>query len=103
RAVWGGLTRTMGGLNPPTPNAAAGRSTVPPGCAPKAAGTMKSAAGAADPLEEAPGVCAGLCGLVVGPGNMPANSAVTVLPRMTAPAARATATQAASQAARLSL
>jgi hypothetical protein len=61
---------------------------------------MRSATAAADPLDEPPGVCAGLCGLVVGPGNIPANSAVTVLPRITAPALRTSATQAASLAAR---
>ena len=61
---------------------------------------MKSATAAAEPDDEPPGVCAGLCGLAVGPGNMPANSAVTVLPRITAPAMRASATQAASPAER---
>ena len=30
---------------------------------------MRSATAAADPLDEPPGVCAGLCGLVVGPGK----------------------------------
>ena len=40
----------------------------PPVWVPKATGTMKSATAAADPLDDPPGVCAGLCGLAVGPG-----------------------------------
>ena len=44
---------------------------------------MKSATPAAEPWDDPPGVRAGSCGLVVGPGWVPANSAVTVLPRMT--------------------
>ena len=59
---------------------------------------MKSATAAPDPLDEPPGVWAMLCGLVVTPGVMPANSQVTVLPSITAPAARISATQAASVA-----
>jgi hypothetical protein len=57
---------------------------------------MKSATAAAEPEEDPPGVCRGLCGLVVCPGLRVANSVVTVLPMMTAPAARAAATDAAS-------
>src|SRR5215218_2887847 len=75
----------------------------PPVCVPNATGTMKSATAAADPLDEPPGVCAGLCGFVVSPGDMPANSAVTVLPRITAPAAHTNATQPASENGRLPL
>jgi isoquinoline 1-oxidoreductase beta subunit len=61
-------------------------------------------AAAADPLEEPPGVCFGLCGFVVSPqGNRLANSVVTVFPSRTPPAARASATQAASDAGRLPL
>ena len=37
-------------------------------CVPKASGTMASATAAAEPLEEPPGVCAGLRGLAVLPG-----------------------------------
>ena len=57
---------------------------------------MKSATAAAEPLEEPPGVCAALCGLRVLAGTNVANSQVTVLPRMTPPAARASATGAES-------
>src|SRR5438045_2280880 len=49
---------------------------------------MKSATAAAEPLDEPPGECAGLCGLAVGPGWRVANSVVTGLPRRIAPAAR---------------
>ena len=66
---------------------------------PSASGTISAATAAAEPLEEPPGVCAGLCGLVVLPGSYMANSVLTVLPRITAPACRSSATQAASQAA----
>jgi hypothetical protein len=57
---------------------------------------MPSATAAAEPLEEPPGVCAGLRGLRVLPGKAEANSVVTVLPSMTAPALLRAATQAAS-------
>lgn len=50
---------------------------------------MKSATEAAEPLEEPPGVCVSLCGLRVRPGVKVANSVVTVLPRISAPARRA--------------
>ena len=63
---------------------------------PKASGTWPSATAAAEPDDEPPGVCAGLCGLVVGPGWRLANSVVTVLPMITALAVRQSATQAAS-------
>ncbi len=63
---------------------------------PSAAGTMPAATAAAEPDEEPPGVCARLCGLRVRAGVSSASSVVTVLPRITAPAARSDATQAAS-------
>ena len=63
---------------------------------PNAKGTMQSATAAADPLDDPPGVWARLRGFLVGPGIMPANSHVTVLPRIIAPARRASATHAAS-------
>src|SRR5262249_54388524 len=91
------------GLKPKTPQYEAGRSTEPPVCVPKATGTMQSATAAPEPLEEPPGVWAVLWGFVVGPGVMPANSQVTALPRMMAPAARTSATQAASLVGRLPL
>src|SRR6185312_79143 len=55
-----------------------------------------SAAAVAEPLDEPPGVCSGLCGLRVFPGLKYAHSVVTVLPMITAPAARSRATTAAS-------
>src|SRR5438093_11145051 len=58
---------------------------------------MPAATAAAEPLEDPPGVCAGLCGLRVLPGARVANSAVTVLPMITTPAARNLATTAASR------
>jgi hypothetical protein len=83
-------------LHATTPQYEPGRITEPAVCVPNASGTMKSATAAAEPLEEPPGVCAGLCGLRVLPGTKVANSAVTVLPRITPPAARVSATGAES-------
>ncbi len=61
---------------------------------------MQSATAAAEPLDEPPGVCAGLCGLCVLPGWKKANSVVTVLPMMIAPMVRIMATQEASRLGR---
>ena len=58
---------------------------------------MPVATAAAEPLEDPPGVCAGLCGFRVLPGARTANSVVTVLPMITAPAARSIATTLASR------
>src|SRR5687767_3047126 len=58
---------------------------------------MPAATAAAEPLEEPPGVCAALCGLRVLPEAPLANSVVTVLPMMTAPAPRSSATTLASR------
>ncbi len=88
------------GFMPTTPQKDAGRMIEPAVCVPKASGTMWSATAAAEPLEEPPGVRVASCGLRVLPGLIAANSVVTVLPRTTAPAARASATQAASAAGR---
>jgi hypothetical protein len=86
------------------PQNAAGRITEPTVWVPRASGTMKSATAAAEPLEEPPGVCAGLCGFVVFPnGDRLANSVVTVLPKSTPPAARLNATHAASAVGRFPL
>jgi hypothetical protein len=57
---------------------------------------MLAATAAAEPLEDPPGVCSGLCGLRVFPGEKYAHSVVTVLPRITAPDARSIFTTAAS-------
>ncbi|MCY1535037.1 hypothetical protein D9M68_704250 [compost metagenome] len=92
-------TRPTLGLNPTTPQYAAGRIIEPPVCVPRAAGTMPAATAAAEPLEEPPGVCASAWGLRVGPGVLKANSAVTVLPTGIAPAARNMPTLQASNAA----
>ena len=72
----------------------------PPVCVPSAAGTMPSATAAAEPLDEPPGIWAGASGCLVPAGWAKANSVVTVLPRMSAPASRRRATQAASRAGR---
>src|SRR5260370_4214184 len=77
-----------------TPQNADGRITEPPVWVPSAAGTWKSATAAAEPLDEPPGVCAGLCGLTVAPGKRLANSVVTVLPMTVPPAMRNSATEA---------
>ena len=69
------------GLNPTTPQNAAGRITEPLVCVPIAAGTCRAATAAAEPDDEPPGVCAAFHGLRVGPGCMNANSVVTVLPK----------------------
>src|SRR5437667_2530074 len=69
----------------------------PPVWLPRASGTMPAATAAAEPLEEPPGVCAGLCGFRVLLGKAPANSVVTVLPRMIAPAPRSMDTTGASR------
>src|ERR1700681_2060302 len=84
-----------------TPQNAEGRITEPPVWVPSATGTWKSATPAAEPLDEPPGVWPELCGLTVAPGKRLANSVVTVLPRITAPAVRNSATQAASAKGRL--
>jgi hypothetical protein len=61
-----------------------------------AAGTMPAATAAAEPAEEPPGECVLLRGLHVRDGVSSASSVVTVLPRMTAPAARSRAMHTAS-------
>src|SRR5262249_21342064 len=84
------------GLTANTPQKAAGLMTDPLVWLPSASGTMPAATAAAGPDEEPPGVRAGSCGLRVGPGGEYANSVVTDLPMMTAPAARSLATTVAS-------
>lgn len=64
---------------------------------------MRSATAAAEPWEDPPGVCLRLWGLRVGPGSVNANSAVTVLPTMIAPASRSSVTHDASFLGRCSL
>ena len=84
------------GLYATQPQNDAGRITEPRVWVPKAMKAMKSPTAAAEPLEEPPGVWAGSWGLRVLPGWRLANSAVTVLPSSTPPAARMSATHAAS-------
>ena len=50
--------RAAVGLNPTTPQYAAGRITEPLVCVPIAAGTCPAATAAAEPDDEPPGVCA---------------------------------------------
>src|ERR1700721_181499 len=57
---------------------------------------MPAATDAAEPLDEPPGVGAVFHGLRVPRGSDAANSVVTVLPMMTAPASRSARTHAAS-------
>lgn len=68
---------------------------------PLAAGSIRAATAAAEPDEEPPGVRPRSKGLVVGPGSVPPSSAVTVLPRMTAPTARSAHTAALSRRGQL--
>src|ERR1700758_620429 len=84
------------GLNPTQPQKLAGRRTEPITCVPSAALTMPAATAAAEPLDEPPGVCAVFHGLRVPRGSEAANSVVTVLPTITAPASRSARTLAAS-------
>src|SRR3990172_2589659 len=85
------------GLNPTHPHKLDGRSIEPMTWVPSAAETMPDATAAADPLLEPPGVRRTSHGLRVPRGTVAANSVVTVLPRITAPAARSAATLAASR------
>src|SRR6202008_2939553 len=76
------------GLNPTAPQKLDGRRIEPTTCVPSAAATMPGAPAAAEPLLDPPGVRLGSCGLRVPRGCVAANSVVTVLPTITAPAAR---------------
>ncbi len=68
------------GLNPTTPQYAAGRITEPLVCVPSAPATWPAATAAAEPDDDPPGVCRAFHGFLVLPGCMNANSVVTVLP-----------------------
>src|SRR3984893_4213498 len=82
------------GLNPTHPQKLAGRRIEPTTCVPSAAGTMPHATAAAEPLLS-PGVRSLSHGLRVPRGSVAANSVVTTLPRITAPASCSAATLAA--------
>lgn len=83
-----------------TPQNDAGRMVDPTVCVPSASGTIRAATAAADPLDEAPAVHVRSCGLRVGVGDQDANSVVTVLPTITAPASRSRWTAGASTVGR---
>jgi hypothetical protein len=78
----------MLGLKPKQPQKLAGRMVEPITCVPSAALAIPAATEAAEPLDDPPGVCATFHGLRVPRGSDAANSVVTVLPRMTAPAGK---------------
>src|SRR5262249_44867069 len=80
------------------PQNAAGRPTDPTVCVPIAAGHIRAATAAADPLLEPPGVCSRFHGLRVGPGSRFAKTVVTVFPRTIAPASFSFVTARASSA-----
>ena len=84
------------GLNPVTPQNAAGRITEPAVCVPNAIGTMAAATAAAEPDDEPPGVCADCAGCASPTAPADAISVVTVLPMTMPPARRVSATAAAS-------
>src|SRR5882762_6586825 len=87
------------GLNPTTPQNAAGRITDPLVWLPTASGTAPAATPAADPIDDPPEVRERSQGLRVGPGCAIASAALTVFPTMTAPAARRLRTTSASVSA----
>ena len=72
----------------------------PPVCEAMAAKHMPVATAAAEPLLEPPGVWFTFQGLHVGGGSKQANSVVTVLPRMIAPASLNRFTNVASSGGR---
>src|SRR5690242_17016981 len=89
-------TRPCEGFIANTPQKVPGRMIEPLVCVPIASGTIAAATAAAEPDEDPPGVRSGSCGLRVALGWKYANSVVTVLPMITAPAARNRATTVAS-------
>ena len=84
------------GFMPQTPQKAAGRTTEPAVWVPRASGTPPAATVAAEPEDEPPGVRESACGLRVAFAAPQASSVVTVLPRISAPAARRRRTTVAS-------
>ena len=73
-------------MKPRIPVNEAGLNTDPPVCDPIDKGTMLSQTAAAEPEDEPPGVHSRSCGFLVLPGPESANSVVTHLPIITAPA-----------------
>ena len=95
-------TRPYVGFRPTMPQNAAGQRTEPPVSVPSARSASPAATAAADPPEEPPGTRETSRGLRVGPKAefsvvvpMP-NSSMLVLPLISAPAARTSATAWAS-------
>src|ERR1700720_3919566 len=84
------------GLKPKQPQELAGRRIEPRTWVPSPTLMAPTATAAAEPLLEPPGVRAVSHGLRVPRGSVAANSVVTVLPTITAPASRSARTLAAS-------
>src|SRR5258708_6912466 len=84
------------GLNPTTPQYAAGRITDPLVCVPIAPVTWPAATAAAGPDDDPPGVCRGFHGFLVFEGSRNANAVVTALPKTKPPARFNRTMQAAS-------
>src|ERR1700679_1416160 len=85
------------GLKPKQPQKLEGRTIEPKPCVPMPTVIAPTATAAAEPLLDPPGVRLKSQGLRVARGCIHANSVVTVLPTMTAPASRKAATLAASR------
>ena len=88
------------GLKPKQPQKLDGRTIEPNTCVPMPTLIAPTATAAAEPLLEPPGVRVRSHGLRVARGCIHANSVVTVLPTITAPASRSAATLAASRSLR---
>src|SRR5215468_8805397 len=88
------------GLKPKQPQKLAGRRNDPRTWVPSPALIAPTATAAAEPLLEPPGVRVVSHGLRVPRGSVEANSVVTVLPTITAPASRNAATLALSRSLR---
>src|SRR5215510_4212095 len=73
------------GTSDATPQNAAGLPTDPTVCVPIAAGHIRAATAAAEPLLDPPGLCSRFHGFRVGPGSRFANTVVTVFPSTMAP------------------
>ena len=84
------------GFKPKIPVNDAGLSTEPPVCEPIANGIILSETAAAEPEEDPPGVHSKSFGFFVLPGPDSANSVVTHLPIITAPASLNNLTKCAS-------
>src|SRR5215813_13114344 len=95
--------RCRGAISDATPQNAAGLPTEPTVCDPIAAGHIRAATAAAEPLLDPPGVCSRFHGFRVGPGSRFAKTVVTVFPSTMAPACLNFVTARASQSGAKSL